>query len=194
MSQNSDQHLIKRLKQGDKQALRSLIEQYKHMVYTLALRIVKNEEEAEEVSQDTFLKIYQSIGSFKGDAKLSTWIYRIAYHRSLDYVKKNKRKLQTTHLEWEQVTNIQLAEMTWDHLENLERRQLIQTALGHLPGEDGVILSLFYFESLSLKEIAEVLNITINTVKVRLHRSRKRLASILEKMMDKQTLSIYASK
>ena len=194
MSQNSDQHLIKRLKKGDKQALRSLIEQYKHMVYTLALRIVKNEEEAEEVSQDTFLKIYQSIGSFKGDAKLSTWIYRIAYHRSLDYVKKNKRKLQTTRLEWEQVTNIQLAEMTWDHLETLERRQLIQTALGHLPGEDGVILSLFYFESLSLKEIAEVLNITINTVKVRLHRSRKRLASILEKMMDKQTLSIYASK
>ena len=194
MGHNSDQHLIKRLKEGDKPAFRSLIEQYKHMVYTLALRIVKNDEDAEEVAQDTFLKVYQSIGSFKGDSKLSTWVYRIAYHRSLDYLKKNKRKPRTTQLEWEEITNTQMAEMTWDHMEALEKREIIQAALIHLPGEDGVILSLFYFESLSLKEIAAVLNITINTVKVRLHRSRKRLASILEKMMDKQTISIYASK
>ncbi|MDX1315543.1 MAG: RNA polymerase sigma factor [Eudoraea sp.] len=194
MSQNSDQHLIKRLKKGDNQAFRALIEQYKHMVYTLALRIVKNEEDAEEVSQDTFIKVYQSIGSFKGDSKLSTWLYRIAYHRSLDYVKKNKRKLQTTQLEWEETTNIQLAEMTWDHMEAMEKREIIQAALKHLPGEDGVILSLFYFESLSLKEIAGVLDITNNTVKVRLHRSRKRLASLLEKMLDKQIISSYASK
>ena len=194
MGQNSDQHLIKRLKEGDKHAFRSLIEQYKHMVYTLALRIVKNEEDAEEVSQDTFLKVYQSIKSFKGDAKLSTWLYRIAYHRSLDYIKKNKRKPHTTRLEWEEVSNIQMAEMTWDHMETLEKRQIIKTALGHLPGEDGVILSLFYFESLSLKEISGVLNITVNSVKVKLHRSRKRLASILEKMMDRQTISSYANK
>ena len=164
------------------------------MVYTLALRIVKNEEDAEEVSQDTFIKVYQSIGSFKGDSKLSTWLYRIAYHRSLDYVKKNKRKPQTTQLEWEETTNIQLAEMTWDHMEAMERGEIIQAALKHLPGEDGVILSLFYFESLSLKEIAGVLDITNNTVKVRLHRSRKRLASLLEKMLDKQIISSYASK
>ncbi len=182
------------LKDGDKQAFRSLIEQYKHMVYTLALRIVKNEEDAEEVSQDTFLKAYQSIGSFKGDAKLSTWLYRIAYHRSLDYLKKNKRKPRTTDLDWEKTTNIQMAEMTWDHMEAMEKRELIQTALGHLPGEDGVVLSLFYFESLSLKEISGVLDITVNSVKVKLHRSRKRLASILEKMMDRETVSNYAGK
>ncbi len=194
MGQNSDQHLINRLKEGDKQAFISLIEQYKHMVYTLALRIIKNEEDAEEVSQDSFLKVYQSIGSFKGDSKLSTWIYRIAYHRSLDYLKKNKRKPQTTQLQWEEVTNIQMAEMTWDHMETMERQEIIQKALRHLPGEDGVILSLFYFESLSLKEISGVLNITVNSVKVKLHRSRKRLASILEKMMDRETVSNYAGK
>jgi RNA polymerase sigma-70 factor (ECF subfamily) len=194
MGRNTDQHLIKRLKKGDKQAFRSLIEQYKHMVYTLALRMVKNEEDAEEISQDVFLKVYQSAGTFRGDAKLSTWLYRIAYYRSLDYLKKNKRNPQTTSLEWDEVTNIQMAEMAWEHMETLERRQIIQSALEHLPGEDGVILSLFYFESFSLKEIAGVLNITISAVKVRLHRSRKRLASILEKMMDKQTISIYASK
>lgn len=164
------------------------------MVYTLALRIVKNEEDAEEVSQDTFIKVYQSIGGFKGDSKLSTWLYRVAYHKSLDYVKKNKRKPQTTQLEWEQLSNIQMAESAWDHMETMERKEIIQKALGRLQGEDGVILSLFYFESLSLKEISEVLNITINTVKVRLHRSRKRLASVLEKMMDKQTISIYEGK
>jgi RNA polymerase sigma-70 factor (ECF subfamily) len=164
------------------------------MVYTLALRMVQNGEDAEEVSQDTFIKVYQSIGSFKGDSKLSTWIYRIAYHRSLDYIKKNKRKPLTTPLEWEEVRNIQMAAKTLDHMEAMERREVIQSALGRLPGEDGVILSLFYFESLSLKEISGVLNITVNTVKVKLHRSRKRLASLLENMMDKQTISSYASK
>ncbi|MBT8321626.1 MAG: RNA polymerase sigma factor [Eudoraea sp.] len=194
MGPHSDQHLINRLKKGDKQAFRSLIEQYKHMVYTLALRIVKNKEDAEEVSQDTFLKAYHAIGSFKGDSKLSTWLYRIAYHRSLDYVKKNKRKPQTTELEWEETTNIQMAEMTWDHLEAMDKRQVIQRALGQLPGEDGVILSLFYFESLSLKEISGALNMTANTVKVKLHRGRKRLASVLEKTMDKQTISSYAGR
>jgi len=194
MGQHSDQHLTQRLKKGDKQALRSLIELYKHMVYTLALRIVHNEEDAEEVSQDTFIKAYQSIEGFKGDSKLSTWLYRIAYHRSLDYVKKNKRKPQTTTLEWEEVSNIQMAEKVWDHMEAMEKRQVIRSAMGKLPGEDGVILSLFYFESLSLKEISGVLNISVNSVKVKLHRSRKRLAALLEKMMDKQTISSYASK
>ncbi|MCE2611492.1 RNA polymerase sigma factor [Flavobacteriaceae bacterium D16] len=194
MGQHSDQHLTQRLKEGDKQALRSLIELYKHMVYTLALRIVHNEEDAEEVSQDTFIKAYQSIEGFKGDSKLSTWLYRIAYHRSLDYIKKNKRKPQTTTLEWEEVSNIQMAEKVWDHMEAMEKRQVIRRALGKLPGEDGVILSLFYFESLSLKEISGVLNISVNSVKVKLHRSRKRLAALLEKMMDKQTISSYASK
>ncbi|MCX2720168.1 RNA polymerase sigma factor [Lentiprolixibacter aurantiacus] len=193
MGHHSDQHLIKRLKEGDKQAFITFIGQYKHMVYTLALRIVKNEEDAEEVSQDAFLKAYQSIGTFKGDAKLSTWLYRIAYHRSLDCLKKNKRKPSTTQLQYEEVTNIQIAEMTWDHMERMERKQIIQRALGELPGDDGVILSLFYFESLSLKEISEVLNISVNSVKVRLHRGRKRLASVLEKMMDKETISIYES-
>lgn len=194
MSQISDQHLIKRLKEGDKQAFKLLIDEYKHMVYTLALRVVQSEEDAEEVAQDTFLKVYQSIGSFKGDAKLSTWLYKIAYHRSLDYVKKNKRKPQTSPLEWNAHANFPEAEKTWDHLELQERQEVIKKALAQLPGEDGAILSLFYFESQSLKEISRILKLSVSTVKVRLHRSRKRLASVLEKLMDEQTISIYASK
>ncbi len=194
MSQFSDQHLIKRLKEGDKKVFRLLIDQYKHMVYTLALRVVKSEADAEEVAQDTFLKVYQSIGSFKGDAKLSTWLYKIAYHRSLDYVKRNKRKPQTYPLEWNAHLNFPEAENTWDHLEQMDRQEIIKKALAKLPAEDGVILSLFYFESQSLKEISAILNLSLSTVKVRLHRSRKRLASVLETMLDEQTISIYASK
>ncbi|MBT8322346.1 MAG: RNA polymerase, partial [Eudoraea sp.] len=72
--------------------------------------------------------------------------------------------------------------------------QIINRALARLPGDDGVLLTLFYFETFSLKEISGILDLSLNTVKVRLHRSRKRLAGILEKMMDEQTISMYEKK
>ena len=164
------------------------------MVYTLAMRILRNKEDAEEISQDTFIKAYQSIGKFKGESKLSTWVYKIAYHKCLDYVKKNKRKPQTSSLEWHEQDCFTPAEEDWDILETQEKRYLINQALAQLPGEDGVLLTLFYFEAFSLKEISGIMNLTLNTTKVRLHRSRKRLAGILGKMMDEQTISMYEKK
>ncbi len=164
------------------------------MVYTLAMRILRNKEDAEEISQDTFIKAYQSIGKFKGESKLSTWVYKIAYHKCLDYVKKNKRKPQTSSLEWHEQDCFTPAEEDWDILETQEKRHMINQALAQLPGEDGVLLTLFYFEAFSLKEISGIMNLTLNTTKVRLHRSRKRLAGILGKMMDEQTISMYEKK
>ncbi len=164
------------------------------MVYTLAMRILRNKEDAEEISQDTFIKAYQSIGKFKGESKLSTWVYKIAYHKCLDYVKKNKRKPQTSSLEWHEQDCFTPAEEDWDILETQEKRHMINQALAQLPGEDGVMLTLFYFEAFSLKEISGIMNLTLNTTKVRLHRSRKRLAGILGKMMDEQTISMYEKK
>ena len=164
------------------------------MVYTLAMRVLRNKEDAEEIAQDTFIKAYQSIGSFKGEAKLSTWLYKIAYHKCLDYVKKNKRRPQTASWEWKDHDQYTASEEDWDILEAREKRHMIDQALAQLPGDDGVLLTLFYFETFSLKEISGILNLSLNTVKVRLHRSRKRLAGILGKMMDEQTISMYEKK
>ncbi|MEX0290363.1 MAG: RNA polymerase sigma factor, partial [Flavobacteriaceae bacterium] len=99
MSHNQDQHYIDRALSGDTRAFEVLIENYKHMVFTLALKMVKNREDAEEVAQDAFIKAYSALSTFKGDSKFSTWLYKIVYYRSLDYLKKNKRQLQTTAID-----------------------------------------------------------------------------------------------
>ena len=86
-----DQHYINLIINGDTNAFAILVDRYKDLVYTLTLRMMKNREEAEEVSQDTFIKAYKSINRFKGDSKFSTWLYRITYHNCLDAIKKNKK-------------------------------------------------------------------------------------------------------
>ena len=91
MSAISDQHYIDKILQGETNSFAVLVDHYKDMIFTLALKMVKNREEAEEVAQDTFIKIYSSLNKFKGDSKFSTWIYKIAYNTCLDRLKKNKK-------------------------------------------------------------------------------------------------------
>jgi len=86
-----DQHYINLVLQGDANAFSILVDRYKDLVFTLTLRLLKNREEAEEVPQDTFVKVYKSLAKFKGNSKFSTWIYKIIYNTSLDRIKKNKK-------------------------------------------------------------------------------------------------------
>ena len=86
----NDQYYINLITQGDTIAFSVLVERYKDLVFTLTYRILKNREDAEEASQDTFIKAYKSLSKFKGDSKFSTWIYKIAYNTSLDRLKKTK--------------------------------------------------------------------------------------------------------
>ena len=95
MFNQSNQHMttnddvfINKILDGDSSAFAVLVDRYKDLVYTLAIRMVKNKEEAEEVAQDTFIKVYKSLAKFKGDSKFSTWIYKVAYNTCLDRLKK----------------------------------------------------------------------------------------------------------
>lgn len=147
-----------------------------------------NREDAEEVSQDVFLKVHASLGTFKGGSKLSTWIYRIAYNACLDKIKKNKREGQ--YLEQGEPRTKDLGEM--DHaLERMareERTAMIQACLAKLPAEDASILTLFYYEEMNLLELEKVMGLPAATLKVRLFRARKRLAGIMEGILYKEIL------
>ena len=92
MTTNDDQ-IINAIKNGNTQAFSILVDRYKDLVYTLAIRMIKNREEAEEVAQDTFIKVFKSLDKFKGDSKFSTWIYRVTYNTCLDNKKKNEKHL-----------------------------------------------------------------------------------------------------
>lgn len=184
MSQKPDEHLIKKVIRGESNAYAVLVDRYKHMVFTLALRILKNREDAEEIAQDTFLKAYLALKDFKGDSKFSTWLYKIAYYRSLDYLKKNRRQVETTSIDISEEYNIAAMDDALDGLEAKERKELIKRAIQKLPADDSVLITLYYFETLSLNEISKVMGIPANTIKVRLFRGRKRLAKILENNLE----------
>jgi len=126
--------------------------------------------------------------------KFSTWLYRIAYYRSLDYLKKQKRILKTTSIDSDTEYHLASMENALDSLEDNERTQAIKNAIDELPHDDAVVITLHYFEELSLKEIADIMNIEANTVKVRLFRSRKRLSRLLTTKLEPEILGNYGRK
>jgi RNA polymerase sigma-70 factor (ECF subfamily) len=194
MSQKPDDYLIDKVIKGENNAYAELVDRYKQMVYTLAYKIVKNREDAEEVAQDTFVKAYNALNDFKGDSKFSTWLYKIAYYRSLDYLKKNKRRVETTKIDISEEYNIASLDDALDALEAKDRTEIIKHAIQKLPGEDSVLITLYYFETLSMNEISKVMGISSNTIKVRLFRGRKRLAKILENNLEKEIIHSYGRK
>ncbi len=194
MSLEQDQPYIDRTLKGDMGAFTVLVDRYKYMVYTLAMRMVKNKEEAEEIAQDTFLKVHKGLGNFKGDSKFSTWIYKVAYYCCLDYIKKLSRKPVTTNMEGFLENAGPIGDDLVVQLERDERKTLIKDALDQLPGDDGILITLHYYEELSLNEIADIMNIAANNVKVKLFRARKRLEQILTNTLEPEIIGNYGKK
>jgi len=194
MNQPDDHYYIEAICKGDARAFVTLVDRYKHMVFTLAMKILKNNEEAEEVSQDVFIKVYNALHTFKGDSKFSTWLYKIAYYQSLDYLKRQKRNLHTSSINSDIEYHLSSVESALNGLEESERKLAIKRAIDKLPEDDAVVITLHYFEELSLKEIAEIMDIEANTVKVRLFRSRKRLAVFLKNELEPEILGTYGGR
>ncbi|OEJ98942.1 RNA polymerase [Flavivirga aquatica] len=187
----TDQYYINLIIKGNTNAFAVLLERYKGLVFTLTIRMLKNREEAEEVSQDTFIKVYKSLNKFKGDSKFSTWIYRIAYNTCLDRLKKTKKHLNDVAIDEFTESQLKTIDDAFDNLEKDERTQAIQDCIDLLPSNDSFLLTLYYFEEQSLEEIAEIVKSTSNNVKVKLFRSRKKLATILRKRLEPEIIEYY---
>lgn len=191
MTTNDENILINAIKNGDTRAYAQLVDRYKDLVYTLALRMLKQREEAEEVAQDTFIKVFKSLDKFKGDSKFSTWIYRVAYNTCLDNIKKNKKHLNNVAIDEFTFNKLDTIDNALDHIINEERSVLIKNCIDKLPEDSSALLTLFYFEELSLEEISKIINIEANTVKVKLFRARKKLAVILEQYLQPKSMMNY---
>ena len=191
MSNEDDQHYIHLVKEGDTNAFAVLVDRHKDMVFTLSLKMLKDREEAEEVAQDTFLKIYKSLSKFNSESKFSTWMYKVAFNTCLDRLKKNKRSQPVAAMdEFTEQEAISLMNVL-DSIEERERKQVIQDCLHCLPGEDSFLLTLYYFEEQSLEEIANIIGINPNNVKIRLYRSRKKLTALLKDRLEPEILQQY---
>jgi RNA polymerase sigma factor (sigma-70 family) len=181
----NQQELIAKLQQGDEQAFKAIVEAWQDMVYNTAIGIVQNPEDAEDIAQETFVQVYQSVDSFRGEAKFSTWLYRIVVTKSLDHVRKKKRKkrfavLQTFFGEAEEnsVADFQHPGIV---IEKKERANELFKALKRIPDKQRVAFTLHKLEGMSYQEIAEIMNTTLYAVESLMQRAKNNLKRVLEK-------------
>lgn len=189
--QLTDRDAIARVLNGEERAYEVLVDRYSHMVFTLAARMLRDRELAEETAQDIFVKAYQSLSGFRGTARFSTWLYTIAYHRILDVAAREKRHQSYRADGLPEGMPLRDLEDTWSQLMAGERRDLILRALEELPGDDRLLISLFYLQEQSLREIAAITGIRPGTVKVRLFRARERLREVISASAGYQILREY---
>lgn len=191
MDKLNDQHFINLVIGGDTHAFAVLVDRYKNMVFTLSLKMLQSREEAEEAAQDTFLKVYKSLEKFKSESKFSTWLYKVTYNTCLDRLKSKKRNAPQTSVDDFEEKDVISFTNVLDAIESRERKQMIQKCLDLLPPEDRFLLTLYYFQENSLKEISKIMGINENNLKIRLYRSRIKIAGILKTKLELQLINQY---
>ena len=176
----SDQEIIDSVRKGNSPDYSIIVNRYKNKAFSMLKRMLKNEFEAEEVLQDCFLKAYNSINSFKGEAKFSTWFYRIVYNSALTRLSSQKRKTEAEMTSVEDHFNLE-SEYRSDEIERKDINQLIHNTISKLPERYSAIITMFYLNEMSIEEISEVMQITVANVKVMLHRSRNSMRDLVLK-------------
>jgi len=188
----SDSEIIGLVLKGDRNAYALLVERYKSYVFTLTLRFTKNREDAEEVSQDIFVKAYRSLADFKGTAKFSTWLYTIVNTTCITFLRK--KRLDVRSLDDErtfEVADSQDSGFRANQVEQKSRLNMVNQAIAMLNPDDAEIITLFYKNEQSLEEISQILGVEANTAKVRLHRARTRLKEKMEKHFTEEIKDLH---
>jgi RNA polymerase sigma factor (sigma-70 family) len=174
----SDQEIIDSVRKGNSSDYSIIVNRYKNKAFSMLKRMLKNEFEAEEVLQDCFLKAYNSLNYFKGEAKFSTWFYRIVYNSALTKLSSQKRRTESEMTSVEDHFSLE-SEYRSDEIERKDVNQLIHDTISKLPERYSAIITMFYLNEMSIEEICEVTGMSISNVKVMLHRSRNSLRDLI---------------
>ena len=182
--------MIEKLKSNDKEAFNKLVILYKHRVINTCYRFLLDKDDAEDVSQEVFIEIFQSIKSFRGDSKLSTWIFRIAVAKSLDEIKKRNRKKRISSLgkilHLDDVANwISGGKMPDSDLITSDNMKQINRALNQLPESQRIAFTLSKIDGFSNLEIAEIMNTSIIAVESLIYRAKKKVTADLISILKK---------
>jgi RNA polymerase sigma-70 factor (ECF subfamily) len=190
MNKTEDLYYIESVKKGNIQAFSFLVEKYQRMIYTLALKLMKKPEEAEELAQDTFVKAYQKIDSYEGKSKFSTWLYTIAYNSCISELRK--RRIEFKSLDDRQVTAEDEQKMNdyYRETKKEDQEKYLNMALEKLPEDDQVLVTLYYYENQSMDEISSITGLTVSNIKVKIHRARKRMQLLLYEMLNEEVYSL----
>jgi RNA polymerase sigma-70 factor (ECF subfamily) len=177
-----DAALLARLRAGDARAFETLVITYQHRVFGVALRMLGSRAEAEDIAQETFLRAHRAVGEFRGEARLSTWLYAIASRLCLNRLALAPRRLERA----DDAALLRLPAPAADAASALERSELaaaLQQAIAELPEDRRIVVVLRDLEGLAYEEIAEALGLELGTVRSRLHRARSDLKAKLERFL-----------
>jgi RNA polymerase sigma factor (sigma-70 family) len=189
----TDELIIQQVLNGDRPKFAVLVERHQNYVFSLVLRFTPNREDAEEISQDVFVKAFRSLADFRGDSKFSTWLFTIARTTCLSFLRKKKLDIQSLDNER---TGIQVENRESgfhaNQVEQKSRHAMLNQAIMMLSPDDAQVLNLFYKGDQTLEEIGKIMQLESNTVKVKLHRARHRLKEKIEKYFANEVREIHA--
>ena len=181
----TEAELIERILDGEWRNYAILVDKYEAKVFNYVNYLMNNREDAEEMVQDTFVKAYRSLSQFRGEASFSTWLIRIAHRNCLTHFRKKVPKKVSLDNLSNRSTGTQDAPTKDLQLD--DRQQVLNRALANLKPDERSVVTLFYYQELSLQEICDVTDLTMSNIKILLHRSRKKLLDILNEMGVKQS-------
>jgi RNA polymerase sigma-70 factor (ECF subfamily) len=164
-----DRDLIEKSLEGNDRAFKALVEKYHALVYSVVRGIMGQHDEVEDVSQEVFIKIYRKLGTYRGDARLSTWIYRIARNEAINAVSKSRPRLETID---ESIEYAGKAHNPEKGLEQKHSKRIVEELLALLDDRQRIAIELRYMGEKSYGEIAEIMEIPIGTVKTYIHRAK----------------------
>ena len=160
-------------------AFKELLTLYKERLYWHIRNIVKSHDDADDVLQNTFIKVYKNINTFKGDSKLYSWMYRIATNESITFINKNAKRLQITN---EEIQQIEINKLTSDvYFEGDQIQLKLQQAIATLPQKQQIVFNMKYFEDVKYKDMSDILETSEGALKASYHIAVKKIESYLTK-------------
>ncbi len=185
-----DNLLIKETLQGNKAAFGTLVRQYQDYVFSVTIKVLKNQEEAEEAAQDSFVKAYRALANFEQRSKFGTWLYQIAWRTAIDRYRSRPKANKSLDDDQSFLQVVDHEATPEEQLQKQNARSLIEQALGQMKPQDATLLTLYYLNEQSVKEIADITGLTESNVKVKLFRLRDALKNILKKNLKGEAKSL----
>ncbi|MCF8239383.1 MAG: RNA polymerase sigma factor [Saprospiraceae bacterium] len=183
MDREQEQAWTRAAAQGDLVAYGHLVRLHQDMVFSLSLTLLKNRQDAEDLSQDVLVKVFRMLPQYRSEAPLKAWVYRITYHEGLNRLKKVRRERATLEVDDQTYYDHSVSAGILCVLDANDKRTLLRHALDQLSTQDQILVQAYYFKDMSVREISQMMRMTESNIKIKLHRSRKVLYQVLQKTL-----------
>ena len=188
MEYKGDTYYIGQILAGNSNAFSHIVDRHKNKAYNLAFRICGNNEEAEELAQDSFVKAYRSLKSFKMKSSFATWLYRIVYNTTISHVRLKKKGVLSLEDFPVDATDFIGSNTSEEEADREYRSSLVNFALQKINDDERALISLYYYDEMSTDEIADVTGISKSNIKVKLFRARQKMQDIIVKVERKKLI------